>query len=112
MVQSGPRSNPRLSGHFSIFGLVFFVPKSLLGIARQWSCEIFAILSLKLGSHVRILIYRTIYIEYLSLSDVDMHKGHSKYQPISPQGVKKMQTCTSPKKFDNIFRIDNSSSAN
>ena len=28
---------PRLSGHFSIFGLVFFVLKSLLGIARQWS---------------------------------------------------------------------------
>ena len=28
----------RLSGHFSIFGgLVFFVLKSLLGIARQWS---------------------------------------------------------------------------
>ena len=27
--------NPRLSGHFSVFGLVFFVFKSLLGIARQ-----------------------------------------------------------------------------
>ena len=27
----------RLSGHFSIFGLVFFVLKSLLGIARQWN---------------------------------------------------------------------------
>ena len=25
---------PRLSGHFSVFGLVFLVPKSLLGIAR------------------------------------------------------------------------------
>ena len=37
----------RLSGHFSIFGLVFFVLKSLLGIARQWSCDKFAILSLK-----------------------------------------------------------------
>ena len=36
---------PRLSGHFSIFGLVFFVLKSLLGIARQWSREKFAILT-------------------------------------------------------------------
>ena len=33
---------PRLSGHFSIFGLVFFVLKSLPGIARQWSPEKFA----------------------------------------------------------------------
>ena len=44
---------------FSIFGLVFFVLKSLLGIARRWSHEKFAILSLKPQSHVRILIYRT-----------------------------------------------------
>ena len=50
---------PRLSGHFSIFGLVFFVLKSLLGIARQWGREKIAILSLKTRSHVRILIYRT-----------------------------------------------------
>ena len=50
---------PRLSGHFSIFGLVFFVLKSLLRIARQWSREKIAILSLKPCSHVRILIYRT-----------------------------------------------------
>ena len=49
---------PRLSGHFSTFGLVFFVLKSLLGIARQWS-ERFAILTLKPRSHARILIYRT-----------------------------------------------------
>ena len=39
--------NPRLSGHFSTFGLVFFVLKSVLGIARQWSREKFAILTLK-----------------------------------------------------------------
>ena len=38
---------PRLSGHFSIFGLDFFVLKSLMGIARQWSHEKFAILTLK-----------------------------------------------------------------
>ena len=39
--------------------MVFFVLKSLLGIARQWSRETFAILSLKPRSHVRISIYRT-----------------------------------------------------
>jgi len=49
----------RLSGHFSIFGLVFFVLKSVLGIARQWSHEKFAILTLKPRGHVKILIYRT-----------------------------------------------------
>ena len=49
----------RLSGHYSIFGLVFLVLKSLLGIARQWSRENFAILTLKPRSRVRMLIYRT-----------------------------------------------------
>ena len=52
--------NPRLSGHFSKLGLVFFVLKPLLGIARQWSREKFPILSLKPGSHVRLSIYQTI----------------------------------------------------
>ena len=42
---------------FYIFGLVFFVLKSLLGIARQLSLEKFAILTLKPRIHVRILIY-------------------------------------------------------
>ena len=37
---------PRLSGHSSIFGLVLFVLKSLLGIAKQSSREKFEILSL------------------------------------------------------------------
>ena len=50
---------PRLSGHFSIFGFVNFVLNSLLGIARQWSREKFAILTLKPRSHIRILKYRT-----------------------------------------------------
>ena len=36
---------------------------SLLGIARQWSRENFAILTLKRRSHVRILIYQTWTIE-------------------------------------------------
>ena len=50
---------PRLSGHFSMFGLVFFALKSLLEIARQWSREKFAILTLKTRSHVTIVIYQT-----------------------------------------------------
>ena len=36
----------RLSAHISIFSLVFFVLKSLLGIVRQWSREKFVILTL------------------------------------------------------------------
>ena len=51
---------PRLSGHFSIIGLVFFALKSLLRISRHWSRDKFAILSLKPLSHVKILIYRKI----------------------------------------------------
>ena len=58
----------RLSGHFSIFGLVFFVLKSLPGIAGQWSrkktCSFGVSESRSFGvsesrSHVRILIYGT-----------------------------------------------------
>ena len=41
--------------------------KSLLGIARQWSSEKFAILTLKPRSHVRILIHRTWAIVYVLL---------------------------------------------
>ena len=65
-VENSPRpidlnSNmtPRLSCHFSIFGLVFFVLDFVLRIARQWSREKFAMLSLKPRSHVSFLIYRT-----------------------------------------------------
>ena len=50
---------PRLSGQNSIFGVVFFVSKSPLGIERQKKLEKFAILTRKPRSHVRILIYRT-----------------------------------------------------
>ena len=39
---------PKLPGHFFILGWVFFVLKSLLGIARKWSSEEFAILTLSL----------------------------------------------------------------
>ena len=45
---------------FSIFGLVFFVLKFLLGIARQWSRGKFEILTRKPQSHVRILIYQLL----------------------------------------------------
>ena len=50
---------PRLSGQTSIFGVVFFVSKSLLGIERQKKLKKFTIFTRKLRSHVRILIYRT-----------------------------------------------------
>ena len=50
---------PRLSGDFCTFGLVFFVLKFLLGIARQWSRKKFAISTLKPRSDVRVLLYRT-----------------------------------------------------
>ena len=63
---SGPRSiyqysnmAPRLSSQTSIFGVAFFVSKSLLGIEGQRKLEKFAILTRKPRSHVRILIYRT-----------------------------------------------------
>ena len=51
----------RLSGHFSVFGLVSFVLKSpVLGIARQWSREKFTILTPKPRSHVRIVGYSPV----------------------------------------------------
>ena len=40
---------PILFYHFSLFGLVISVLKSLLGIARQWSREKLAIFTLSLG---------------------------------------------------------------
>ena len=42
---------PRLSGQTSIFGVVFFVSKSLLGIGGQKKLEKFAILTRKPRSH-------------------------------------------------------------
>ena len=55
---------PRLSGQNSIFGVVFFVSKSLLGIEGQKKLEKFAILTRKPRSRARILIYRTWPIRY------------------------------------------------
>ena len=49
----------RLSGQTSMFGVVFFVSKSLLGIEGQRKLEKFAILTRKPWSHAQILIYRT-----------------------------------------------------
>ena len=50
IVRNSPRSikknsnvNPRLSGYISILGLVFYLLKSVLGIARKWIREKFAI---------------------------------------------------------------------
>ena len=63
---------PRLSGQTSIFGVVFFVSKSLLGIERQKKLEKFAILTRKPRSHVRILIYRTWPIARLGGSNVSL----------------------------------------
>ena len=50
---------PRLSGQTSIFGVVFFVFESLLGIERQKKLKKFTILTRKPRSQGRILIYRT-----------------------------------------------------
>ena len=46
---------PRLLGQTSIFGVVFFESKSLLGIERQKKLSKFTIFTRKPRSHVRIL---------------------------------------------------------
>ena len=48
--------SPRLSVNFSVFGLVFFAIKSLLGIARQSSRKKICNFDSKSLSHVRMLI--------------------------------------------------------
>ena len=60
---------PWPSGQTSIFGVVFFVSKSLLGIEGQRKLEKFAILTRKPRSHARILIYRTWPIACVTLDD-------------------------------------------
>ena len=50
--------DPRLSAQTSIFGVVFFLSKSLLGIERQKKLEKFAIWTRKPRRNVRILIYK------------------------------------------------------
>ena len=73
---------PRLSGQNSIFGVVFFVSKSLLGIERQKKLEKFAILTRKPRSHARILIYRTWPIGICSDSP-DLVSGKKFYLSLS-----------------------------
>ena len=51
---------------FSIFGLVLFVLKSLLGIAKQWS--------LNPWSHVRILLWNLTFVAFCLLSVVHMQE--------------------------------------
>ena len=63
-IDENSNMTPRLSGHFPIFGLVFFVLKSLLGIARQWSRK----KNWKPQSHVRSLIYRSGAISHRACS--------------------------------------------
>ena len=63
---------PRLSGQTSIFGVVFFVSKSLLGIERQKKLEKLAILTRKPRSRVRILIYRTWPITNITMFILDL----------------------------------------
>ena len=80
----------RLQGFLVVifmFGLVFFVLKSLLGIARHWSHEKFAILSLTPRSHVRILIHRTWAIENeltnnLNITLHELFKSLSEYRKL------------------------------
>ena len=50
----------RLSGQTSVFGVVFFVSKSLLGIERQKKLQKFAILPESLGAM----------LEYIDISNV------------------------------------------
>ena len=63
---------PRLLGQTSIFGVVFFESKSLLGIERQKKLEKFAILTRKPWSRVRIFIYRT-----WPIRTITMHSYHT-----------------------------------
>ena len=60
------KTAPTLSGQTSIFGVVFFVSKSLLGIERQQKLKKFTIFTRKPRSHVRIFIYRTSLIDPLT----------------------------------------------
>ena len=56
---------PGHSGQTSLFSVVFFVFKSLLGIERRKKLKKFTFLTRKPRSHVRIMIYRTWAIVHL-----------------------------------------------
>ena len=83
--------------HFSIFSLVFFVFRSLLGITRQESREKNGNFASKASEYVRILIYRTWAITLDSLTvetgevksgtrDVNSH-GWLQGHPLLPQVI-------------------------
>ena len=55
-VKNNSNMNPRLSGYISLLGLVFFGLRSLLGIAREWSLEKFAILDAYLRYRTQLLV--------------------------------------------------------
>ena len=69
-----------------MFGLVFLVLKSLLGVARHWSRKKFAILTLKARYHVRILIYRTWAIHPPKQSQNAIQRNIVIYEEIPPRG--------------------------
>ena len=50
----------RLSGHFPIFGLAFFVLKSLLGMQNNGVVRNLQFRPQSLGSNVRILLYQNV----------------------------------------------------
>ena len=79
-----PAAKKNNNSEASIFGLVVFVLKSRLGIARQCSREKFAILSIKPRSRVRILIYRTWTISRIRLS---RSLEQATYKGVSPPGL-------------------------
>ena len=64
---------PRLPGQTSIFGVVFFVSKSLLGIERQNKLHKFTILTRKPRSPARMMIYRTWPIGVRNATTIDTH---------------------------------------
>ena len=67
-----------LFGQTSIFGVVFFVFKSLLGIERQKKRVKFTILTRKPRGHVRILMYRTWPEAYhLEASNFSLYVGNN-----------------------------------
>ena len=92
---------PRLSGQTSIFGVVYFVSKSPLGIERQKKLEKFAILTRKPRSHARILIYRR-----WPILDYDLQKYNEKFcRPIiSCRAMTSILYTNSEKRFSRMRR--------
>ena len=84
---------PRLSGQTSIFGVVFFVSRTLLEIERRKKLKIFTISTRTPRSDVRILIYQTTPISRRLFDDnlcrrenyfFFVHGRHYRYMVLSP----------------------------